>query len=435
VDHSIEVFRLKKLFHRLETAKITGSVVTIILPPRKNIADITKLLLDEMGKASQIKDKRNANAVVEAQGSARERLKLYQRAPDNGLVVFTGRIMDENSTGEKKLICDFEPFKPVNLSVYNCDSKFYLDDLKKELLINEPPFGFIIVDGNGALYATLQGNAREILNKFTVELPKKHHKGGQSSVRFARLREEKRHNYLRKVCEVAAQTFITDNQCNVSGLVLAGSADFKNDLNKTDMFDPRLQTKVVNIVDVSYGFENGLNQAIEKSAEALLNIKFMKEKALISGFFEHIAIGDGMVIYGVQDTMKLIESGAVGRIICYEDLDYIRIKLKNTENQNFSTVFVKPNQATNPELYKDKDSGAVLEPVDEPNEPSSLPEWLAIHYKDYGCDIEFVTDKSPEGTQFLKGFAGLGGFLRYKVEVDHLLNEAAEYEEEDDDFI
>lgn len=45
------------------------------------------------------------------------------------------------------------------------------------------------MDGNGALYATLQGNAREILHKFTVELPKKHHKGGQSSVRFARLRE------------------------------------------------------------------------------------------------------------------------------------------------------------------------------------------------------------------------------------------------------
>lgn len=89
-------------------------------------------------------------------------------------------------------------------------------------------------------------------------------------------------------------------------MVLAGSADFKNDLNRTDMFDPRLQTKVVNVVDVSYGFENGLNQAIEKSSEALLNVKFMKEKALIADFFEHIALGDGMVIYGIQDTMKLL---------------------------------------------------------------------------------------------------------------------------------
>lgn len=156
------------------------------------------------------------------------------------------------------------------------------------------------------------------------------------------------------------QSFITDNKCNVTGLVLAGSADFKNDLNKTDMFDPRLQAKVVNIVDVSYGFENGLNQAIEKSAEALTNLKFIKEKHLISGFFDHIALGDNMVIYGVQDTMKLIESGAAGKIICYEDLNYIRIKLRNTETGTFSAIYVKPEQASNAELYKDKDSGVEL---------------------------------------------------------------------------
>jgi peptide chain release factor subunit 1 len=144
-------------------------------------------------------------------------------------------------------------------------------------------------------------------------------------------------------------------------LVLAGSADFKNDLNRTDMFDPRLQTKVVNIVDVSYGFENGLNQAIEKSSEALLNVKFMKEKALISDFFEHIALGDGMVIYGIQDTMKLIESGAVGRIICNEGLDYLRMRLRNTETQMISTIYVKPENASNAALFQE--NGVALEKV------------------------------------------------------------------------
>jgi peptide chain release factor subunit 1 len=64
------------------------------MPPKKNVSEVTKLLNDEQGKASQIKDKTNRQAVVEAQISARERLKLYQRAPDNGLIVFAGRIMD-----------------------------------------------------------------------------------------------------------------------------------------------------------------------------------------------------------------------------------------------------------------------------------------------------------------------------------------------------
>ena len=65
------------------------------------------------------------------------------------------------------------------------------------------------------------------------------------------------------------------------------------------MFDPRLQAKVVSIIDVSYGFENGLSQAIEKSAESL-TLKFIKEKQLISIFFYHITQGDNLVVYGVQ---------------------------------------------------------------------------------------------------------------------------------------
>lgn len=89
-------------------------------------------------------------------------------------------------------------------------------------------------------------------------------------------------------------------------------------------------------------------------------MKFIKEKQLISDFFDHIALGDNLVVYGVQETMKLIESGAVGKIVCYEDLDYVRVKLKNSETGNFSCIYVKPNQLTNAELYTDKDTGAVL---------------------------------------------------------------------------
>jgi len=62
-------------------------------------------------------------------------------------------------------------------------------------------------------------------------LPKKHGRGGQSSVRFARLREEKRHAYLKKVAELATFHFISEDRPNVIGLVLAGSADFKTQLS------------------------------------------------------------------------------------------------------------------------------------------------------------------------------------------------------------
>lgn len=49
-------------------------------------------------------------------------------------------------------------------------------------------------------------------SRVTVDLPKKHGRGGQSALRFARLRLEKRHNYLRKVAELAVQFFITNDR-------------------------------------------------------------------------------------------------------------------------------------------------------------------------------------------------------------------------------
>ena len=128
----------------------------------------------------------------------------------------------------------------------------------------------------GTCAGTLAGNTREILHKFSVDLPKKHGRGGQSALRFARLRLEKRHNYVRKVAETATQMFITNDKVNVAGIVLAGSADFKNDLAQSDIFDPRLVAKVLSTVDVSYGGENGFNQAIELSAECLSNVKFVQ---------------------------------------------------------------------------------------------------------------------------------------------------------------
>ena len=78
------------------------------------------------------------------------------------------------------------------------------------------------------------------------------------------------------------QNFITDDRPNIRGLILAGSADFKSELQNSDLFDQRLKAVVVKLVDVSYGGENGFNQAIELSAEALADVKFVQEKKLIA---------------------------------------------------------------------------------------------------------------------------------------------------------
>jgi peptide chain release factor subunit 1 len=170
----------------------------------------------------------------------------------------------------------------VNRARYVCDDKFHTEDLSA-LLMCESMFGFIVMDGNGTLFGTVAGNTRDVIHRFTVDLPKKHSRGGQSALRFSRLRDEKRHNYIRKVAEMAVQHFITNDKVNVTGLVLAGSADFKTELAQSGLFDWRLAAKVVKIVDVSYGGENGFNQVglIKNCLDIIISVsKFYRQLTL-----------------------------------------------------------------------------------------------------------------------------------------------------------
>ena len=273
------------------------------------------------------------------------------------------------------------------------------------------------------MFGTLSGNTRDIVHKFSVDLPKKHGRGGQSALRFARLREEKRHNYVRKVSELAVQNFITADKVNVSGLILAGSADFKNDLNQSDMFDNRLQTKVIKVVDVSYGGENGFNQAIELSSETLGNVKFIQEKKLIGKYFEEISQDSGKVCYGVDETLKALELGAAETLIVYENLEHTRWVLKTSTG---SEVILHTNKTSelDREMFMDKETGQEMEVVEQ----GSFLEWLAEKYKDFGANLEFVSDRSSEGNQFVKGFGGIGAMLRYKVNFEQL----ADFEDDDE---
>ncbi|KAK9493579.1 eukaryotic peptide chain release factor subunit 1 [Lipomyces doorenjongii] len=428
-EKNIEIWKVKKLIKSLEAARGNGtSMISLIIPPKDQIPRIAKLLADEYGTASNIKSRVNRLSVLSAITSTQQRLKLYNRVPPNGLVIYCGEIITAEGK-ERKLNIDFEPFKPINTSLYLCDNKFHTEALS-ELLESNSKFGFIIMDGNGALFGTLSGNTREVLHKFTVDLPKKHGRGGQSALRFARLREEKRHNYVRKVAEVAVQNFISNDKVNVTGLILAGSADFKTELSQSDMFDGRLQAKIIKVVDVSYGGENGFNQAIELSAEALSNVKFIQEKKLILQYFDEIAQDTGKYCYGVEDTLKALDLGACETVIVYENLDVVRYTLKNASGDPVIIHVSKANETNSKEKFLDKATGQEMETIDE----QPMIEWLAERYKDFGASLEFVTDKSSEGAQFVKGFGGIGALLRYKVNFEQLVDDSDDEYYDDDDY-
>ncbi|KIM55213.1 hypothetical protein SCLCIDRAFT_1221357 [Scleroderma citrinum Foug A] len=431
-EQNIQMWKVKKLIKSLDAARGAGtSMISLIIPPKDQISRASAMLTQEYGTASNIKSRVNRLSVLSAITSTQQRLKLYTRVPPNGLVLFVGTILTDEGK-EKKVSFDFEPHKPINTSLYLCDNKFHTEALS-ELLESDQRFGFIVMDGNGTLFGTLAGNTREVVHKFTVDLPKKHGRGGQSALRFSRLRDEKRHNYVRKVAELAVQHFITSDKVNVSGLVLAGSADFKTELSQSDMFDQRLVAKVIKVVDVSYGGENGFNQAIELAAESLSNVKFVQEKKLIQKYFDEISQDTGRYCFGVDDTLKCLELGAVETLIVWENLDTTRYVLRNAAGEEI-IVYANKDQEKDREKFRDKSTGLEMEHGEE---PQSLLEWFAEKYKDFGAALEFVTNRSQEGAQFVKGFGGIGGLLRYKVDMTNFTSvddDEDEFYSDDDDI-
>jgi len=429
-DKNIEQWKVKKLIKSLEAARGNGtSMISLILRPKDQISQVQKMLGDEYGTASNIKSRVNRLSVLGAITSTQQRLKLYNRVPPNGLVVYCGTVITDDGK-EKKVNIDFEPFKPINTSLYLCDNKFHTEALN-ELLESDDRFGFLVMDGQGTLFGFLSGNSREVVHKVSVDLPKKHGRGGQSALRFARLRMEKRHNYVRKVAELCTQFFITAEKVNCTGLVFAGLADFKTELSQSDMLDPRIKDKIIKIVDVSYGGENGFNQAIELSEEVLKNVKFIQEKKLISKYFEEIAQDTGKYCFGVHDTLYALDMGAVETLIVWENLDTWRTTLRNTVTGEEKVTYTEKDEAMKEGRFVE--NGVELEVVDK----VQLLEWFANNYKKFGAHLEFITNKSQESAQFCKGFGGIGGLLRYKVDfaaVENAEENAANLDDELDDF-
>jgi peptide chain release factor subunit 1 len=126
------------------------------------------------------------------------------------------------------------------------------------------------------------------------------------------------------------------------------------------------------------------------------------------------------------------------------------VTLRNSVSNEETTLMLSKEQEADASLYKDKETGAELEVI----ERQPLLEWLANNYKKFGCQLEFITNKSQarlqhalllcsatacpmqrltrivhaqEGSQFCRGFGGIGGLLRYSVDLSQF--EAADEED------
>lgn len=102
----------------------------------------------------------------------------------------------------------------------------------------------------------------------------------------------------------------------------------------------------------SAGGENGFSQAIVLASDTLSNVKFVQEKKLISKFFDEISQDTGKYGFGVNETLQLMEMGAVETLVVWENLEVDRCILKNSSSGEEVIKFLTKEQQQKSETYR-----------------------------------------------------------------------------------
>jgi peptide chain release factor subunit 1 len=210
------------------------------------------------------------------------------------------------------------------------------------------------------------------------------------------------------VRKAATHIFISGTEANVTGLVLAGSADFKVLLSQSDILDHRLKTIIPGVLDICYGGEEGFNQAIHLAADIMKDVRLVRERELLARLFSMIST-NGACSFGLRETMMAWDSGAVDTLLLWDELDVYRCTMRDAEGTESLHYFSQKQLDEN--SHPDGTADMMVEHV-------LLTEWMADHHETSGAKLEFVTNKSPEGAQFVKGLGGIGSFLRFQMSFD-----------------
>lgn len=344
------------------------------------------------------------------------RLKLYKKTPVNGLCIFAGLVQ------EKKFVLELEPIAPLKYGFYHCDRHFKVQQLKDQLQDalsnmnsgNQKITGFVIMNGDGALCAKVTGSSKEIISKTHVDLMKNHKKGGQSQKRFERNAKINRNEYVKLVAEQVNKAFIgTSDTPHVAHLIIAGFADLKNVLQDCKLLDYRIAKLPTTIVDVAYGFEQGLEQAIKLTAPTLQGMRFMKEAALLNKMMEDLAKNAKKVAYGVRETMTAASLGVIDTLLVYEDLNWLRVTVTDMASKDVTIDYMTPEQLSKKLVTATTDN--------KQYESELLMEWLVDNYHTFGCNLEILSASTPESKQFIRGFGGMSALLRFEIDVDSVV--------------
>ncbi len=386
-------------------------LITLYIPEGKVITDFTQQLVDEMGTAANIKSKTTRKNVQAALQVAMGILKkLPHKAPKNGLVLFVG--VTEGSKMENYLI---NPTSPIEKKMYICDNRFHTDHLEENML-EKKTYGLLTIDSGFATVAVLIGTRLEILRSMTSGAPKKHRKGGQSAVRFARIREIAIEDFIKRVADEMKELFIESQKYQIEGLIIGGPGILKERLIRENFLDPRLLNKVIKVFDISYASDKqGMYELVEHAKEVLAGIRYVEEKALVQKWLDHVYRDTGLGTYGEQEVRTLLEQGAVDLLLMSSKVEKYRMTLRCQQCQHliYNTIEKKDLESFTASLQgmKCPNCSSSLIVIDGKKD---LIEELGEFAEASGAKVEIISPDTEEGQELLH-FTGIAAILRYKA--------------------
>jgi peptide chain release factor subunit 1 len=397
------MYEFKKKLEELDSYRGKGTeLITLYIPPDRNIADIANQLREELSQASNIKSKQTRTNVINGLEAILNRLKLYRKPPEHGMVILSGLVTIDGR--EKHITEIIEPPEPVPLYKYHCDSKFYLEPLK-DMLREKKVYGLIVLDRREATIGLLKGRRIEVLDYDTSMVPGKHRQGGQSSVRFERLREIAIHEFYKKVGEMATNAFLPHKD-KLVGILIGGPSPTKDEFYQGEYLHHELQRKVLGLFDVGYTNESGLYELVDKAKDLLSEVDLVREKNLMNRFLYEIS-RDGLAVYGEEEVRRYLELGAVDTLLVSEDLRLERVRYRCPTCGAEKVVTLKGKAVSRQICEKDGVEMEEVERIDIALELSEIAERM-------NTKVEFLSNETEGGEMLLKAFGGIAGILRYK---------------------
>ena len=403
-ESQIRRYEFKKALNELTKLHGRGTeLISLYIPPDKQISDVVQYLREEFSTSSNIKSKSTRKNVLAAIESIMSRLKYYKAPPETGLVFFVGHVATRGDQTEMytKII---EPPEPFQTFMYKCDSVFHLEQLQTQLGEKEI-YGLIVMDRKEATVGVLSGTNINVITNEQSLVPSKHHQGGQSSRRYERLIEIAAHEFFKKVGDIANDAFMPSIR-EMKAIFIGGPGSTKNYFFEKDYLRNELKAKVNDLFDIGYTDESGLRELVEKASTNIKDMKISREKDLMNRFMMEIKKSDGgLGVYGEANVLAALRAKTIDLLLVSEDLDKSHVLLKCPNCGNEREMFLPGGQDT----VNCEKCGTPMTVVQK----EDFLEYLFHLAEASGAKTEIISDTSEEGKLLERGFGGIAGILRY----------------------